>query len=192
VNRHDGATTGDPRLMMLETVREFAVEQRAASGEQDVRRRHAVYFQELATRAERTFWGDEPGDLRGLIWSEQGNLRAAVSGSIGACDAEMALRLARAMFPPQSHTGDNAREQQTWLRRALALTGGSPDTRVRALIRYAVMAGIEDLAKAIALAEEALALARRHDDGFGVAEALRILGSLETNRGYRPRSTLSA
>ncbi len=188
VNRPDGATAGDPRLMMLETVREFAAEQLAASGEQDVRSRHAVYFQELATRAERTFWGDEPGDLRGLIWAEEGNLRAAVSGSIGARDAEMALRLARALFDPQSHTGDNAHEQQMWLSRALALPGGSPDARVRALIRYAALVGIDDLAKAMALAEEALALARRHDDRFGVADAARILGSLETNTGPLARA----
>jgi predicted ATPase/DNA-binding CsgD family transcriptional regulator len=176
------SAAGTPRLAMLETVREFAVEQLAERGE-DVaaRRRHAAYFLELATRAERALWGDDPGDLRGLIWSEEGNLRAAVTWAIGSGDAETALRLARVMFDPQSYTGDNAREQQSWLRRALALPGGSPGARVRALFRSAWLLGIDDLAGAVASAEEALALARRHDDGYGVAEALRILGALETN-----------
>ncbi len=189
VDTPDGGAAGTPRLALLETVREFAVEQLAESREDAAaRQRHAAYFLELATHAERTLWGDEPGDLRGLIWSEEGNLRAAVSWTIESGDAETALRLARVMFDPQSFTGDNAREQQTWLRRALALPGGSPESRVRTLLRGAWLLGIDDLAGAVALAEEALALARRHDDGFGVAEALRILGSLETNAGDAARA----
>ena len=42
---------------MLETVREFAAEQLAASGDDGPRRRHAEYFLDLATRVERTLWG---------------------------------------------------------------------------------------------------------------------------------------
>ncbi len=189
VDTPDGGAAGSPRLALLETVREFAAEQLADSGRtQAARRRHAAYFLGLATQAERTLWGDEPGDLRGLVWAEEGNLRAAVSWTIESGDAEIALRLARVMFDPHSFTGDNAREQLTWLRRALALPGGSPDARVRTLLRGAWLLGIDDLAGAVALAEEALALARRHDDGFGVAEALRIIGSLEINTGDTGRA----
>ena len=44
---------GEPRFGMLETVREFALDELARSGEEDaVRRAHAAYFRALAERAE--------------------------------------------------------------------------------------------------------------------------------------------
>ncbi len=188
--RTDPSLTDDaaPRLSMLEMVREFASEQLAASSDDAPGRRHAEYYLGLATQALRTYWGDEPGDVRGLIQSEIGNLRAAVGWSIAHGDAEMAMRLAIAMFDPQSHTGDNAREQQMWLHRALALPGRSPNARVSALIRYAVATGIDDLAGAIGLAEEAQTLAMAHDDAFGIAESQRIIGVLEINTGNTDRA----
>jgi non-specific serine/threonine protein kinase len=174
---------------MLETVREFAVEQLDASGEYEaVRGRHAEYFLGLARGVERTYWGDEPGDVRGQVRAEEANLRAAVGWAIAHGDVEMALRLAIVMFHPLSHTGDNSREQFSWLQRALALPGGSPATRAFALTRWAAVVGLDELDQGTALAEEALELARRHNDAFGIAEALRILGNIAIHTGDRARA----
>jgi len=176
------------RYAMLETVREFAVEQLAASGDDAPRRRHAEYYLALAHRVERTYWGDEPGDVRGLVRAEEANLRAAVGWAIAHGEVEMASRLAIVMFDPLSHTGDNAREQFMWLRRALALPGGSPAARAFALTRSAGLVRLEALAEGMALAEEALALARQHDDAFFIAESLRVLGNIAIHTGENDRS----
>ena len=49
----------EPRFTMLETVREFALEQLAASGEADViRGRHAAWYLALAEEAEEVLRGD--------------------------------------------------------------------------------------------------------------------------------------
>jgi non-specific serine/threonine protein kinase len=167
----------EPRLAMLETVREFAAEQLAGTGDQAPSQRHAACFLAVATRAERMFWGDEPGDSRALIEPEDGNLRSALSWAIEHGEADTALWLAGAMFDPHWVTGGHAREQATWLHRALAMPGGSPVARVRALTCGAWLAEPgDDLAGGTALAEEALALARRHDDAFGIADASCHLG----------------
>ena len=51
---------GEPRLGMLETIREFALERLAASGEEEqARRRHAAFFLALAERSEPEFYGPE-------------------------------------------------------------------------------------------------------------------------------------
>ncbi len=176
--------TDAPRLVMLETVREFANELLIESGQQEVRRRHAAYYLDLATRAGQTFWGDEPGDLRRLIFPEAGNLRGALDWAFEHGEVEMALRLAATMFDPHSITGSNAREQRIWLQRALALPGGELASRVRALTHGAALAVVEGkLAEGLALTQEALSLARQHDDLFGIAEASRIRGSLLTHAG---------
>jgi predicted ATPase/DNA-binding CsgD family transcriptional regulator len=173
------------RYTLLETVREFAVEQLAASGDEGARRRHAGYYLGLALRWYRTYWGDEPGDVRGLVRTEEANLRAAVSWALDQEDADMALQLALVMFDPLAHTGDNAREQHGWLRRGLALAGASPAVRCLALTRCASMVQLGRLDEGTMLAEEALALARKHNDAFGMAEALRVLGNIAIHTGDR-------
>jgi non-specific serine/threonine protein kinase len=176
------------RYAMLETVREFAVEQLDASGDEAPRRRHAEYFMEQALLMERTYWGDEPGDVRDLIRTEEANLRAAVGWAIAHEDVEMASRLAISIFDPLSHTSENAREQFIWLRQVLALPGGSPAARVTALTLSASLVEIDELAGGMALAEDALALAREHNDTFGIAESLRVLGNIAIHTGERARA----
>ena len=49
--KQDTRSDGEPRFMMLETIREYALEQLAASGEVDnLRKRHADYFTALVER----------------------------------------------------------------------------------------------------------------------------------------------
>ncbi len=77
----------EPRFSMLETVREFALEQLEESGEAErVRRRHAEFFLEFAELARSHLRGP-----RGSFWlnrfeTEHDNLRAAVEWGQGMAD----------------------------------------------------------------------------------------------------------
>src|SRR5690606_27636208 len=113
-----GGEGGTPRLVMLETVREFAAQELAASDDGETARRHAAHYLELAIQAERTYWGDAPGDLRGRLDAESGNLRAALTWSTQHGETDTALQLASAMFDPfwifdpLWQSSDNAREHR--------------------------------------------------------------------------------
>ncbi|MCA9877762.1 MAG: AAA family ATPase, partial [Thermomicrobiales bacterium] len=91
------STAGTVRFGMLETVREFAREQLAASGEEPrLQRRHAEYFLDLAA--------DVAGRVpRANLWwvplePEWGNLSAALAWTIAAGEPGLGMRLASALF----------------------------------------------------------------------------------------------
>src|SRR6185369_3832142 len=91
------------RFSMLETVREFALEQLAASGEEKViRRAHAHYLFSLAEAAEQELRGAEQQRWRDCLEAELGNLRAALVWSTSADqnteDHELGLRLVATLW----------------------------------------------------------------------------------------------
>jgi len=70
---------GDERFSMLETVREFALEQLNASREADeARTSHARYFAELVEAAEPHLKGTDAAARLGLLELEHDNVRAAL------------------------------------------------------------------------------------------------------------------
>ena len=65
---------------MLDTVREFAQERLEASGEmEDIQRRHATYFLELAEAAKPQLRGLAQAEWLDRLEDEQANLRAALA-----------------------------------------------------------------------------------------------------------------
>ncbi len=89
----------EPRVVMLETAREFALEQLEVSGELEaLRERHGAYYTTLAREADLRLEGAE--DLEQAIWldrleAEHGNLREAFLWSSSAhSDAAWGTRLA--------------------------------------------------------------------------------------------------
>ena len=168
---------GELRFGMLETIREFAADALARSGESAPAERHAAYFLRLAGRAERAFSGEEPGDWQATIEAERGNLRAALAWATTSGETETALRLAGLLFDALWLTGEPAREQQRQARAALALPGGSPEARAKAMTAVAWIAQIHgDPAEARRLAHAALAHAQAVGDARGSADALYVLG----------------
>jgi tetratricopeptide (TPR) repeat protein len=122
----------EPRLWMLETIREFALERLADRGDHDeVRTRHAMHFLALVERAE--------GELRGrdqLAWydrldREHDNVRAALEFSLGR-EPDVALRIVGSLWRFWEVRG-HATEGLRWADRALAQAGGSTLSRARAL-----------------------------------------------------------
>jgi predicted ATPase len=72
---------GEARFEMLETVREFGLEQLAAAGEAAaVRAAHAGYYLALVEASGPVFFGPEP--TRRRLGAEQDNIRAALRWTV--------------------------------------------------------------------------------------------------------------
>ena len=85
----------EDRYWMLETIREFALEQLQENGELDlVARRHFDYFAALAASAHLAAEDVELGQHRELVAPEIDNVRAAIDWAAGAGEYEQATSLA--------------------------------------------------------------------------------------------------
>lgn len=130
------AAPGQTRLTMLETTREFALEQSLVTGELDtLRRRHAEYYLTMAEQAESELWGPTASDWLDLLAAEHDNMRAALEWGLsegGPIGGELALRLAGALAR-YWWTRSYLVEGQHWLTRALASTRDRSAARMKAL-----------------------------------------------------------
>ncbi|HKG24217.1 MAG TPA: hypothetical protein VKB09_01145, partial [Thermomicrobiales bacterium] len=123
IRREDEAE--QPRFGMLETIREFAAEQRVAAGETtDLSRRHADYLLSLPREAEPRLYGPDQSRWFERLQHEHPNLRAALAWSIEQQDGETCLALAAAIWPFWFTRGYLS-EGRSWLERALALPGAA-------------------------------------------------------------------
>ena len=129
---------GEPRIGMLETIRDYAVERLGQDDDLDgARRRHAGYYAVLAEQARDQL--DGPGQLTALdrLEAENDNLRAALAWSLETQAAEEAddgervvigLRLVQALTLFWYNHG-HVPEGRRWLQRAMDLVsadGGAP------------------------------------------------------------------
>ncbi|HWC32457.1 MAG TPA: tetratricopeptide repeat protein, partial [Actinomycetota bacterium] len=171
--REDGE--GGPWFSMLETIREYALERLASSGEEDVvRRRHAAHFLELAEAGERELTGARTVEWRRRLDREHPNLRAAVEWSLESGDAETGLRISAALWRLWQLRG-TLREGVEVMKGLLQLPGSRPRTAIRA--KALIAAGsiaywAGDLASARERYEEALSISRDLGDEVGIAHAL--------------------
>jgi predicted ATPase/transcriptional regulator with XRE-family HTH domain len=176
----------EPRFTMLETIREYALERLAASGETEVlRRRHATYFLALAEMAEPHLSGRNQ-----VIWSarleqEHDNLRAVFAWSRSVeDDAATGMHLAGALYwfwMIHSHFS----EARIWLDDMLDMPNTAvPAAHAKALQAAGAMAANQgEVARSIMLHEESLALYRGLSDAAGTAEALLWLGRAKVWQG---------
>jgi predicted ATPase/DNA-binding XRE family transcriptional regulator len=178
--------TADPRFGMLETIREFAREELAASGEETrLRDVHAWHFLTLAETVDREI-ESAPDLLPGLDQgqTDHDNLRAALTTFIEENDADAAQRLAGALGLFWYHRGFWS-EGRGWLERVLALPGqASPISTSKALARLGLLAHAQgDEARATCAVEESLALSRVIGDQAGVANDQFVLGFIALDAG---------
>jgi predicted ATPase/DNA-binding SARP family transcriptional activator len=176
--------SGD-RFWMLETIREYALEQLDQSAYADAtRRRHFAFFLALAIKAEEGLSGADEARWLDLLDVEHNNLRAALATT----DAESKLVLAGALSRFWSVRGHFA-EGLRWLGEALEGDSGPPESRAKALRATAGLAGRSgDLALARTRAEEALELYEALGDLAGTAYALSILGNAVAGSGDHERA----
>ncbi len=177
---------GEVRYRMPETIRQYAQDRLAASGEAaEVRTRHRTWFLDLAERAEERMRGPEDTMWLNRLEVEHDNLRAALGrGGTEENDAETRVRLAAALrqfWDYHTHWG----EGRKWLETAIAGSRDRKSTvRVRALYGEGRLAWRQgDDGRAMALHEESLALARELRDPNGIAMALMGRGLVTTWQG---------
>ncbi len=191
----------EPRFMMLETIREYALERLIASGEAEATRQaHAMYYLRLSEEAEREIRGPQQALWLERLEREHDNLRAALrwlfgegrmGQDAGSAEtqtteqrAEMALRLGRALTGFWQIHG-YYQEGRTLLEQALAVSQGvSTALRAQVLTDAAMLVNIQgDTARSEALAGEGLELYRELGDKEGIALALYQLGHVAWLRG---------
>jgi predicted ATPase/DNA-binding CsgD family transcriptional regulator len=180
--RHEPTRTGEPRFGMLETVREYAWGQLPAPGEADATRdRHLAYFVGLAERASALFNSQQAHQWFATMEEEYENFRAALGWAADKADTDADLRLASAMCRFWFFRG-NVGEGYKWVDAALARRrDASPALRARLLHGAAAM-NKWDEARAVALDQESLALARRVGDRETIARCLLNLGVGQLDR----------
>jgi predicted ATPase/class 3 adenylate cyclase len=175
---------GQPRFVMLETIREYGLERLADSGEEPaVRSSLAAYFLALAQAAEPELTSLTQVAWLGRLETEHANLRAALGWALED-DAGTALRLAGALWLFWRYRAYFT-EGRSWLERALA---GSPvgmtRERAKALYGAAVLARQQsNNSQAAVPLDEALARYRELGDEHGVADSLASLGNLAFEQG---------
>jgi predicted ATPase/class 3 adenylate cyclase len=182
---------GEPRLVMLETIREYALEQLAASGgdeAEDMRRRHASFCVALAEEAEGELWGADRAAWLDRLDLEHDNLRAALEWSLQRGDADpgaadIGLRLAGPLWMFWSERA-YLNEGRRWLERALACPLGQGSPRAKVLVGAGAMAWqLGDYAEARSYFEQGIAGWREAGDKAGLAEALHLGGHLALDEG---------
>ena len=89
----------DERFWMLETIRGYAGERLAESGEaEEVSRRHAAHYLALAETAEPSVLGANPTGSLDRLERDHENLRVAIDRLAASGETQLALRLAGALW----------------------------------------------------------------------------------------------
>ena len=158
--RHEAGLDGEPRFRMLETIREYALEQLALSGQgETVHAVHAAYFLTFCERAEPEQYGRDAPLWRRRFDAEHGNVRAALAWFEQSQDADRMLQMA-ALVGDYFIGSSRLQEGRDWLERALRL-GGSASSRLPALFFAALIAGMQhDPRQAETWVDEGIALAQ--------------------------------
>ncbi|MGO9508453.1 MAG: helix-turn-helix transcriptional regulator [Mycobacterium sp.] len=168
------------RYRLLETVRQYAQEKLAESGEADeVRTRHRDYY--AATAAEFESRGHS-ADEQLLAWAQANidNLRAAFAWSIGSSDLEAAVQLLISLRPLWLR-GGCAQEALAGLAVVLTDDGRAkmaPGLWVTAVAYHSILASWVGAATGSSHAQEALAIARELCDQGLIAQTLIACGTL--------------
>jgi predicted ATPase/class 3 adenylate cyclase len=186
LRRRTGAL-GEERFWMLETIREFAAEQLAASPEADaVRRRHAERMLAIAHSAHLTEEDDEPFQVP-IVLAERDDLRIALDWAADH-DVELALELVVAL---ENFWNVHATHEVLGLiDRVLPMAEGIPPSLRAGILRIRGGAlhvqGRFD--ECDASYEGSLALYRELGDDRGVASLLQRLGNSAHARGELERA----
>ena len=162
------------RYGMLETIREYAAELLRESGEEEeLVRRHAVYFTEIAESALAEPFVPDAATLLARLEADLDNFRAALASARDSGDGELFLRLAAAVgYCYWTERGD-LREGRDWLEQALAASETPEEARIVALIALAwIRYNLGDTDAARSYAQTSLELARARGDLMGIFHGL--------------------
>jgi len=175
----------EPRLVMLETIREYAVERLEQAGEAEgIRRAHAAYFVGLADEARAAFEDGVDPTWLDRLEREHNNMRAALAWLATQDEGGQALRLVAGLWRLWWIRGP-IREGRVALDAVLARTADTLSADRAIALRAASHLAMEqdDLAHGKALADAAVDLARRVGDGAALGDVLMTQGLCAQGRG---------
>jgi ATP/maltotriose-dependent transcriptional regulator MalT len=136
--RQAAGAAGEPRFAMLETIREFAAEQLAASGELEaVRRRHLQYLVALAEEAEPVLWSARREHWLRRLEPELDNVRSALDWAVEHGAAALGMRLVSALYWLW-YTGGTWQEAGRWAEALLRLPEDAAPSAARAKTLFVI------------------------------------------------------
>ncbi|MDJ0389595.1 tetratricopeptide repeat protein [Roseomonas sp. E05] len=178
LQRMEGAGK-ESRFQMLETIREFGLEQLEASGElAHALRCHAAYFLDLAEQGEKEAGGAHQGEWLRRLDEEHANFRAALARLFGkGGDMHTGIRMASALWVFWFRRA-YLREGSRWVQLACAsCPPDMPQLYAKLLTSDGSLARmLGDFTRAEKLLEDAGTLWRNLGDAEGRAWALSHLG----------------
>ncbi len=188
---------GEPRIGMLETIREYALECLGDSGELDlIRRRHAGYYTGLAERAQGELRGPDRLQALHRLEAEHDNLQAALAwlldpqagdGAAGDDRSATGLRLVQALAQFWYEHG-HAAEGRRWLQRAIELASGDDAGATLAQVAHWLGALLQQQSQndlAITFLERSLAIWSQLGDQDMMARELNSLGITYGHLGHQ-------
>ncbi|HEY3202763.1 MAG TPA: protein kinase [Thermoanaerobaculia bacterium] len=174
------------RFQMLETIREYALERLAESGdEESTRRAHAAYCVVLAEEGDAKLASGERDAWIRRFEAEQNNFRTALHWLIESGNADWGLRLGGALWRFWE-LREHSTEGRQWLQGLLRMAAGTSLRELRAKVVFG--AGVlaenqSDWAASRSLFTEHLEIARELENRWAVATSLNSLGV----QAYRKR-----
>jgi predicted ATPase/DNA-binding CsgD family transcriptional regulator len=177
---------GEMRYRMLETIREFGLQQLRANAEQGsenalseavLRRRHLDWYAELADDFDQHWFGHGQSEWLERLRADLPDIRTALAfAADNPQHARAGVRLAGSLGFFWRVTG--MREGQTWLTRLLSADTAPTRERAQALSALAwFMAARGERADGVDIASEALAIANRVDPQLS-PRVMLLLGTL--------------
>lgn len=172
----------DRRVTVLETIRQFAVEQLAAEGEQaEAVATHAGWYDGFAEVGDVALTGPDQAAWLDRFETEHANLRAVLARD--GLDQDLRLRLSGRLARFWLVRG-HWTEGREWYERVLRAPGGTDRWRADALLGAGLLAdrqGERELARKYL--EACLDIRRNLDDSGGIAQVLNVLGEVALAAG---------
>jgi predicted ATPase/DNA-binding CsgD family transcriptional regulator len=179
--RQEPGPADEPRYKMLETIREFGLDQLEKGGDAEaVRDAHASAFVALAEEARPHYDDHRIVEWYDRVESELANCHAALEWADSRGDAETVARLAGALWMVELSRG-YARDSIHWLERALTLRDSVNPTTLLEVLSGATLAYCflpEHESRARALASELLMRAQALGDPYAAFYGHNYLGLL--------------
>jgi predicted ATPase/class 3 adenylate cyclase len=189
--RCDEHAETEPRFTMLETIREFALEQLDASGETpELQRRHAEYFLQFTEQIAPKAIGSGRGQWLDRLDADLDNIRTALAWGLTHDPSQAAAVLIAtdanetnnySLWSARGHLAEGRR----WAEQILSSPASIPPLTAAAVQRsggwFALIQG--DFDRAAALGDQALDAYRDADHRNGMALTLLLLGAVASSRG---------
>jgi predicted ATPase/class 3 adenylate cyclase len=180
---------GAVRYVMLETVRQYSRGKLLDAGESStIRTRHLIWAIGLTEYAGAQLFGADQLAWLNRLDLERDNVRSALEWAIGERSGAEALRLTAALWWYWV-LRSRITEGREWVEKTLEIAPEPGAARARALVGAGLFAAFSgDIGGSTRLAEDALAMARQHDDRLPIGSALLLLAMSASYRGDHAQS----